>query len=119
MSDSMDLHQDARFAGVLSDLERIEHDLLESGRLIPIAGTGQSDVAIEFAIYGEGKNAEPSILINITSQNEFDGDERLLDDFEDYVISRLEVASRNWSQDVTDLLGDDRPVILLINGEEY
>ncbi|MBM3422907.1 MAG: hypothetical protein FJY09_06630 [Chlorobi bacterium] len=115
----MDLHQDDRFTGVLSDLERIARDLVDTGRLVPIAGTGESGVVIEFAMYGEGKKAEPSILINITSSEGFDGEERLLDDFEDYVISRLEAASRNWSQEVTDLLGDDRPVILLINGEEY
>ncbi|MBN1278278.1 MAG: hypothetical protein JW989_00685, partial [Chlorobiaceae bacterium] len=97
----MDLRQDARFAGVLSDLERIARDLVDTGRLAPIAGTGECDVVIEFGTYGEGKKAEPSILINITSPNEFDGDERLLDDFEDYVIRRLEVASRDWSQEVT------------------
>ncbi|MCF8382305.1 MAG: hypothetical protein K9G39_01740 [Chlorobium sp.] len=115
----MDMHHDARFAGVLSDLDRIARELVDTGRLAPIAGTLGSGVVIEFGMYGEGKNAEPAILINITSQEEFDGDESLLDDFEDYVISRLEVASRDWSLEVTDLLGDDRPVVLLINGEEY
>jgi hypothetical protein len=114
----MDLHQDARFAGVLSDLDRIARELVDTGRLAAIAGTAGSGVVIEFGLYGEGNEAEPSILINITSQEEFDGDECLLDDFEDYVISRLEVASRDWSQEVTGLLGDDRPIVLLINGEE-
>jgi len=115
----MDMYQDARFAGVLSDLERIARELVDTGRLAAVAGTLGSEVAIEFGMYPEGKKAEPCILINITSQEEFEGDECLLDDFEDYVISRLEVASRDWSQEVTGILGDDRPVILLINGEEY
>ncbi len=119
MSQSINLHQDERFAGVLADLQSIAKELVETGRLVPLVGTGESDVVIEFGSYGEGEKAEPSILIKITSPKEFDGDECLLDDFEDYVISRLEVASRKWSQEATDLLGDDRQVILLINGDEY
>ena len=118
MSKTLDLHGDARFAGVLADLERIRLELLESGKLLPITETDEGDVVIEFGMYGEGKNAEPSILIKITSPMEFDGDEELLDDFEDEVIELLEVASRTWSEEVTELLGDDRPIILLINGEE-
>jgi hypothetical protein len=118
MSDNINLHEDVRFAGVLADLEGIRTNILEKGKLVPITGTTEGDVVIEFAMYGEGKTAEPSILIKITSPKEFNGPESVLDDFEDYVISKLEVASRDWSQEVTDLLGDERPIILLINDEE-
>jgi len=119
MSQHINLHEDARFAGVLSDLQNIARDLVETGRLIPITGTTESAVVIEFGNYGTGKKAEPSILVKITSPQDFDGDEQLLDDFEDYVIDKLEEASRQWSREATELLGDDRPLILLINGEEY
>ena len=119
MSESINLHKDARFAAVLADLERIRLELLEGGKLLPLTGTDEGDVVIEFAMYGEGKNAEPSILIKVTSPTEFDGDEELLDEFEDEVIGLLEVASRAWSEEVTELLGDDRQVILLINDEEW
>jgi hypothetical protein len=115
---SVNLHEDARFAGVLADLEAVRGEILKKEKLVPVTGTTESDVVIAFDSYGEGKLAEPSILIKITSPNEFDGAESLLDDFEDYVISKLEVASRNWSQEVTELLGDERPIILLINGQE-
>jgi len=118
MSKNIDLCEDARFSGVLADLESVRTNILEKGKLAPITGASEGDVVIEFATYGEGKLAEPSILIKITSPREFDGPESILDEFEDYVIGELEVASREWSQEVTDLLGDERPVILLINDEE-
>ncbi|EAT58677.1 hypothetical protein [Chlorobium ferrooxidans] len=118
MSDSINLHEDPRFATVAADLERIRQEIIAKGKLLPLTGSKDGDVVILFDSYGEGKEAEPSILIEVTSPEEFNGAETLLDEFEDYVIDALEVASREWSQEVTELLGDDRPVILLINGEE-
>ncbi|NTV92482.1 MAG: hypothetical protein HGA72_04145 [Chlorobiaceae bacterium] len=118
MSKNINLNEDIRFAGVVADLERIRCELVKTGKLVPLTGTTESDVVIEFAEYGEGKESEPSILLKVTSPEDFDGDETLLEDFEDCVIGMLEVASREWSQEVTDLLGDDRQIILLINGEE-
>jgi hypothetical protein len=70
-------------------------------------------------MYGEGKEAEPSILIKVTSPEEVDVEEEVLEDFEDFIIAELEEASLEWSQEVKDSLGDDRMVVLLINGEEY
>lgn len=119
MSQHINLHEDARFAGVLADLHNIARNLVETGRLVTLTGTKEGDVVIEFGMYGEGKKAEPSILIKVTSPKDFDGAEQLLDNFEDHVISMLEVASREWSKEVTDLLGDNRQIILLINDEEY
>ena len=119
MSDKPNLLEDVRFAGVVADLENIRRELVKTGKLVSLTGTTESDIAIEFADYGEGKQAEPSILLKVVSSEDFDGDEVLLEDFEDCVIGMLEVASREWSREVTDLLGDDRQIILLINGEEY
>ncbi|MEI8032313.1 MAG: hypothetical protein WCH05_03070 [Chlorobiaceae bacterium] len=118
MSQNINIKEDPIFAPLLADLQKIASELTGNGELEPITGTEESSVVIEFEIYGEGEEAEPSILIKITSKNDFFGDEELLDEFEDLVIGKLEEASRNWSQEVTELLGDDRPIILLINGEE-
>jgi hypothetical protein len=119
MANSINLHEDARYAGVLVDLENIENKLLETGKLVALTGTVASNVDIEFGMYGEGKEAEPSILIKVTSPEEVDVEEEVLEDFEDFIIAELEEASREWSQEVKDSLGDDRMVVLLINGEEY
>jgi hypothetical protein len=119
MANIINLHEDARYAGVLTDLENIENKLLETGRLVALTGTVASNVDIEFGIYGEGKDAEPSVLIKVTSPEEVDVDDEVLEDFEDFIIGELEEASLEWSQEVKDTLGDDRMVVLLINGEEY
>jgi hypothetical protein len=119
MANSINLHEDARYAGVLVDLENIENKLLETGKLVALTGTVTSNVDIEFGMYGEGKEAEPSILIKVTSPEEVDVEEEILEDFEDFIIAELEEASREWSEEVKDSLGDDRMVVLLINGEEY
>jgi hypothetical protein len=115
----INLHEDARFAGVLADLKSIINELHETGKLSTLTGSDESNVDIEFGMYGDEKNAEPSILIKIDSPEEFDFDEELLEDFEDFVIGKLEDASLEWSQEVKDSLVDDRLVIVLINGEEY
>ncbi|NTW52563.1 MAG: hypothetical protein HGB22_08245 [Chlorobiaceae bacterium] len=120
MANNINLHDDARFAGVLVDLENIENKLLETGKLVALTGTVASSVDIEFGMYGEGKDAEASILIKVTSpDDDFIAEEEVLEDFEDFIIEELEEASREWSQEVKDALGDDRMVVLLINGEEY
>ncbi|NTW70270.1 MAG: hypothetical protein HGB23_10580 [Chlorobiaceae bacterium] len=118
MSDTINVYEDARFAPVLADLERISRDIVEKGKLFDLTGAKESAIVIAFETWGEGENAEPGILLKVTSPRDFDGSESLLDDFEDFVIGELEVASREWSLEVTELLGDERPIILLINGEE-
>lgn len=118
MGTHINLKEDGRFAGVLADLDNIETRLLESGRLVALTGTVASSVDIEFADYGEGKESEPSILIKVTTPDDVFAEDDELDDFEDFVIHELEKASREWTQEVKELLGDDRQVILLINGEE-
>jgi hypothetical protein len=120
MSQNINLHDDPKFAGVLSDLDNIETKLLENGKLMDLTGTVASSITIEFSMYGDGKNEEPSILIKVTTPDDIyvDADEDVLDDFEDFVIEELETASIEWSQDVKEALGDDRQVIFLINGEE-
>lgn len=121
MNQNIDLHGDPKYAGVLADLDAIETRLLENGKLKELTGTVASSVTIEFGTYGEGKEAEPSILINVTTPDDLfvDADDETLDDFEDFVIEELEKASLEWSTEIKDSLGDDRQVILLINGEEY
>lgn len=120
MSESINLHDDPRFAGVLEDLDAIETKLLENGKLMGLTGTVASSVTIEFGMHGEGAEAEPSILIKVTTPDDtyVDADDDILDDFEDFVIEELENASLEWSQEIKDSLGDDRQVVLLINGEE-
>ncbi|NTU68455.1 MAG: hypothetical protein HGB02_06210 [Chlorobiaceae bacterium] len=120
MSQTINLHDDPKFAGVLADLDSIETKLLENGKLVELTGTVASSVAIEFDMYGEGIDAEPSILIKVTTPDDLyvDADESVLEDFEDFVIFELEEASIEWTQEVKDALGDDRLVILLINDEE-
>ena len=120
MDQAINLHNDPKFSGVLVDLDNIETRLLENGKLVELTGTVASSVTIEFGMYGEGKEAEPSILIKVTTPDDIyvDADEEVLEDFEDYVIFELEEASIEWSQEVKDSLGDNRQVILLINGEE-
>ncbi len=118
MSQNINIKENPIFAPLLADLQNIATALKQSGQLKPITGTEEGSVAIEFDNYGEGESTEPAILIKITSPNDFFGDEELLDELEDIVIGKLEEASRNWSLEVTELLGDDRPIILLINGEE-
>jgi hypothetical protein len=117
----MNLHEDPKFAGILADLKRIGDELLESGKLFQLTGSEESRVLIEFGMYGEGKESEPSILIKVTSPEEidFDFDEEELEELEDYVIARLEDASLEWADELKESLGDDRLIILLINGEEY
>ncbi|NTU58812.1 MAG: hypothetical protein HGB00_07845 [Chlorobiaceae bacterium] len=119
MADTINLHEDARFAGVLVDLENIENKLLETGKLVALTGTVACNVDIEFGTYGEGDEAEPSILIKVTSPEEVDVEDEILEDFEDFIIAELEDASLEWSQEVKEALGDNRMVVLLINGEEY
>jgi hypothetical protein len=119
MADSINLHEDARYASVLLDLDNIENKLLETGKLVALTGTVASNVDIEFGIYGEGKEAEPSILIKVTTPEEVDVDDEVLEDFEDFIIAELEEASREWSQEVKEALGDNRMVVLLINDEEF
>ena len=120
MSQTINLQDDAKFAGVLADLDNIETKLLENGKLVELTGTVASSVTIEFGMYGDGKEAEPSILIKVTTPDDLyvDADEEVLEDFEDFVIFELEEASTEWSQEVKEELGDNRQIILLINGEE-
>jgi hypothetical protein len=120
MEQAINLHDDPKFADVLADLDSIETKLLENGKLVELTGTVASSVTIEFGMYGEGKDEEPSILIKVTTPDDIfvDADEEILEDFEDYVIFELEEASIEWSQEVKESLGDNRQVILLINGEE-
>ena len=120
MSQNIDLHDDPKYTGVLADLDRIETELLENGKLMALTGTVASSVTIEFGMFGEGQDAEPSILIKVTSPDDLfvDVEEEVLEDFEDFVIGELEAASLEWSQEVKESLGDDRQVILLINDEE-
>ncbi len=120
MGQAINLHDDPKFAGVIADLDRIETKLVENGKLVEITGTVASSVTIEFAIYGEGKEEEPSILIKVTTPDDLyvDVEEEVLDDFEDFVILELEEASTEWSEEVKEALGDNRQVILLINDEE-
>ncbi|NTV02875.1 MAG: hypothetical protein HGB04_08885 [Chlorobiaceae bacterium] len=120
MSQTINLHDDPKFARVLADLDNIETSLLENGKLVELTGTVASSVTIEFGIWGEGKEEEPSILIRVTTPDDLyvDADEEVLEDFEDFVIFELEEASIEWSLEVKEALGDNRQVILLINGEE-
>ncbi len=119
MSESINLNDDPKYSRVLADLDNIETRLLENGKLMELTGTVASSVTIEFGIYGEGKDAEPSILIRVTTPDEIDPEEDVLDDFEDFVIEELEAASLEWSQEVKNSLGDNRQIILIINEEEY
>jgi hypothetical protein len=119
MSETVSLHDDPKYSRVVTDLDNIETILLENGKLMALTGTVASSVTIEFGMYGEGKDAEPSILIRVTTPDEIDPEEDVLDDFEDFVIEELEAASREWSQEVKDSLGDNRQIILLINDEEF
>lgn len=116
---AINIYEDARFEGVLADLKSIGNELVETGMLAGLVGSDESTVVIEFGMYGEENDLEPSILIKITAPEDFDFDEEQLEDFEDHVIGKLEDASLEWSQEVKDLLEDDRLIIVLINGEEY
>lgn len=116
---TINLHENPKYAGVLADLDNIETTLLENGKLMELTGTVASSVTIEFGMYGEGKEAEPSILIKVTTPEEIDPEEDVLEEFEDFVIGELEAASRKWSKEATDSLGDNRQIVLLINDEEY
>jgi hypothetical protein len=120
MNQSIDLHADPKYSAVVADLDEIENRLLENGMLVKLTGSVASSVTIEFGTYGEGDDAEPSILIKVETPDDLyvDADEELLDAFEDFVITELENASLEWSPEVKDSLGDNRQVILLINGEE-
>jgi hypothetical protein len=118
MGASPDMQGDARFAAILADLETISRELRDEGVIDTLTGTGGGSVTIEFGVWGEGDEAEPSVIVSIDSPEDFDGDDNLIDDFEDEVLERLEAASRGWSTEATDLLGDDRQVVLLFNGEE-
>ncbi|NTU92828.1 MAG: hypothetical protein HGB29_01265 [Chlorobiaceae bacterium] len=121
MNQSIDLSGDPKYAGVKAALDDIEIKLVENGKLVKLTGTVASSVTIEFGMYGDGKNAEPSILIKVTTPDDIfiDADEEILDDFEDFIIAELETASLEWSPEVKESLGDDRQIILLIDGEEY
>lgn len=120
MSQSINLHEDPKFAALLADLDNIETKLLENGQLMKLTGTVASSVTIDFDMYGEGNDAEPSILIKVTTPDDLyvDAEEEILEEFEDFVIEELEAASVEWSEEVKDALGDNRQVILLINDEE-
>jgi hypothetical protein len=120
MTQGIDLHADPKYAGLLADLDSIETKLLENGKLMALTGTVASSVTIEFGMYGEGSEEEPSILIRVTTPEDLyvDVPDEVLEDFEDFVIAELEEASREWTQEVKESLGDDRQVILLINDEE-
>ncbi|WP_303680943.1 hypothetical protein [Pelodictyon luteolum] len=118
MGASPDMQGDARFAAILADLETISRELRDEGIIDTLTGTEGGSVTIEFGVWGEGDEAEPSVIVSIDSPEDFDGDDDLIDDFEDEVLERLEAASRGWSTEATDLLGDDRQVVLLFNGEE-
>jgi len=109
---------DERFSGVFTDLEAIRQGVLESGQLAELTGTDDCDVVVAFDKYGCGNTAEPAIFIKIESAEDFDVDDGRLDDFEDFVVSRISDASLEWSLEVKELLGDDRLVVLLINGDE-
>jgi hypothetical protein len=119
MSETVNLHDDPKYAQVIADLDNIETMLLENGKLMELTGTVASSVTIEFGMHGEGKEAEPSILIRVTTPDEIDPEEDVLEDFEDFVIEELENASIEWSDEVKESLGDNRQIILLINDEEY
>ncbi|MWV54172.1 hypothetical protein [Chlorobium phaeovibrioides] len=118
MAKRIKMDEDERFSGVLADLEAIRQDILESGRLAELTGTEDCDFAVAFDRYGRGNTAEPAIFIKIQSAGDFDVDDGRLDDFEDFVVSRISDASLEWTMEVKELLGDDRLVVLLINGEE-
>ncbi|TCD48269.1 hypothetical protein [Chlorobium sp. N1] len=113
-----DMKNDARFAPILADLETISRELQEEGFLKTLTGTDGASVTIEFGVWGEEGEAEPSVIVSIDSPEDFEGEDDLLDDFEAEVLERLEAASRGWSTEATDLLGDDRQVVLLFNGED-
>jgi len=114
-----DLKNDARLASIAADLETICRELQEEGYLKTLTGTDGATVTIEFGLWGdEESELEPSVIVAVDSPEDFDGEDDLLDDFEDEVLERLEAASRGWSTEATDLLGDDRQVVILINGED-
>lgn len=119
MDEPLNIYEDPRFEAILADLDAIARDLVREGKLRPITGLEEGELEIEFADYVDGDDIEPAIIASITSPRNFDGDERLLDDFEEELLRRLEAASGSWSVEATELLGDNRPLILLINDEEW